>query len=216
MVTEQRIVPDVQLTESVVRLGSLLILPVRPYRLTPRTRSEFFIPLPPLSQSAPWISLEGNPKPASDATSAEPLSYMIAYSTPMDVGGDANQPSQASTSSLDLTPLPSGEGLSSPEGKKLTVVRPLLLHSLARTDRRSLQIERLERLSKYRIHTTAIRLTNEPHRSGGKAEVVQAKYQQAPNEVVAVKKIRFGDNTDKEKTSKASHLTAGFNFPLQR
>lgn len=148
----------------------------------------------------------GNPKTVPIATSPEPSSDMIAYPTQRDIDADANQGSQVSPSTLGVTQMSSS---TSPEAK-ITVVRPPLLHKFAMADPRALQMERLERLSKYRIHPAAIWVTNEPSRSGATAEVVQAKFQHAPNEIVAAKKLRFGDNTDKEKTSKASHLTAGF------
>ncbi|KAG8955284.1 hypothetical protein FRC00_005445, partial [Tulasnella sp. 408] len=65
--------------------------------------------------------------------------------------------------------------------------------------------ERLDRVSKHRILPSSIRTTAKSRARGGKAEVVRTTFKpngSARSERVAVKKLRFGDNTDQEKASK--------------
>ncbi|KIO23197.1 hypothetical protein M407DRAFT_27345 [Tulasnella calospora MUT 4182] len=104
----------------------------------------------------------------------------------MDTNENADRDDQVSMPNLTRDPMISYQGAPGLRAKKLTVK------------------ERLDRLSKYRIRPVTIRATAEPQETGGgKAEVVRASFK--PNKTacqqVGAKKLRFGDNTDKEKTS---------------
>ncbi|KIO23199.1 hypothetical protein M407DRAFT_27347 [Tulasnella calospora MUT 4182] len=102
----------------------------------------------------------------------------VGLAIPMDVYEDVDRGNQGPTSDSILDTKP----------KKLTVR------------------ERLDRLSpSYRIRPSSIRATAKPRGSGGKAEVFRASFKRnktARSERVATKKLRFGDNTDREQTSK--------------
>ncbi|KIO26354.1 hypothetical protein M407DRAFT_24322 [Tulasnella calospora MUT 4182] len=105
----------------------------------------------------------------------------------MDLDPDQNQsgpqiPSAPTTMAQTLT-----DGVApEPNAKKLTVM------------------ERLDRIPKYRIRSTAIRSTGKP-KSGGKAGVVRASFKRnkgARGKRVAVKKLLWSDSMDNDKFSK--------------
>ncbi|KAG9029691.1 hypothetical protein FS837_003483 [Tulasnella sp. UAMH 9824] len=109
--------------------------------------------------------------------------------TQMDLDQDSNQYiTQFPTSYSTLTQESIGEVAPNPKTKKLSVV------------------ERLGRLSKYRIRPTSTRSTAKRNGKGREADVVRATFKRKRGALrgkpVAVKKTRYGDSTDEEKFSK--------------